>query len=183
MEFSYRQNIAQNVGEIREELNSFWGIFICNVEISLQTIIFILGFRLACGLAKIRKFTKIGRLFFDELLRKWLNLILMSLLVYSFCTIFINKPLSLLWYQTNGKDCPNYIWQIWFVFRNLELDCKVCLPWFTLLEADLLLTLLTAPLIVLFRTSKKIGYFLIVVLIGGSIFVSSAILKDEAIIF
>ena len=92
-----------------------------------------MGWRVVAAVAKVRKFTKIGRIFFDVLFRKWINLILMSLLVYSFSTLLINKPLSLLWLQTNGKDCPNYIWQIWFVFRNLSLDCKICLPWFTLL--------------------------------------------------
>lgn len=156
---------------------------ICNVEIALQTVIFVLGFKLAYGMAKIRKFTKIGRIFFDLLLRKWLNLILISLLVYSFLNQTVSRPLSLLWSQTNGKDCPYYIWQIWFVFRNLQLDCKVCLPWFTLLEADLLFTLLSAPLIILFRTSKKIGYALCVLLVLGSIMVSGAILKNEMIIF
>lgn len=177
VQFSYRQNIAQNVGEIWGELDSAWGVFVCNVQISLQTIIFILGFKLASGVSKLKKYTKIGRFFFDELFRKWLNLILISLLVYSFCTKLINKPLSLLWFQNNGQDCSNYIWQIWFVFRNLLLDCKICLPWFTLLQTDLLLTLLALPLVLLFRMSKKIGYFLILVLISGSVYVSSAILS------
>lgn len=107
----------------------------------------------------------------------------MSLLIYSFLTICTNQPLIKLWHLNNGKDCPNYIWQIWFLFRNLQLDCKICLPWFTLLEADLLFTILSAPLLLIFRTNKKLGYFLSFLLLVTSILISMQILKNEGIIY
>lgn len=119
VEYSFRQNIAQNTSQLYQILDSYWGVFICNTEIALQTIIFIQGFRLAYGMAQIKKIRNIGRSFFDIIFRKWLILILMSLLVYSFSSYLISQPLSLLWNFKNGKDCSNYIWQIWFLFRNL----------------------------------------------------------------
>jgi hypothetical protein len=90
----------------------------------------------------------------------------------------ISEPLSKVWRDNNGKDCPLYIWQTWFLFRNLLLDCKICLPWFTLLEADLLFTILSAPFIVIFKVSKKMGYFLIFMLMLTSVLISYAILKN-----
>lgn len=129
---------------------------------------FILGFRLPYYFIKVRKFTKIGRIFFDIVLKKWLNLIFLSILVYCLLTLCTSQPLVKLWHLNNGKDCPNYIWQIWFLFRNLQLDCKICLPWFTLLEADLLFTFLSAPLILVLRTHKKIGYCLTILLLAAS---------------
>lgn len=138
---------------------------------------------MADKLDKIRRFTKIGRIYFAEIMLKWINLILMSLLVYAFCSFMVHPPLSKIWKDNNAKDCGNYIWQTWFSLRNLQLDCKVCLPWFTLMEADLLLTLLSLPLVLIFRTTKKLGYFLYLILMGVSIFISYSILKNEAIIF
>lgn len=137
-----------------------------------------MGYRLAYSLFKIKKFVKIGRFFFDILIKKWVNLILMSLLVYAFCSLCISQPLVKIWNIKNAIDCKNYIWQIWFMFRNLQLDSKICLPWFSLLEVDLLFTLLSAPLIIIFRTSKRLGYFLLIILITVSLFISYEILKN-----
>ena len=69
-EFSYRQTIAENENHSAANiLNSFWGLFVCNTEIALDTIIFILGVRLAYGVYKIKTFTAIGRFFFDQLIQ------------------------------------------------------------------------------------------------------------------
>lgn len=119
VQYSFRQNISQNTSQLYQILDSYWGVLICNTQIALQTIIFIQGFRLAYGMSEIKKIRNIGRSFFDIIFRKWLILILMSLLVYSFSSYFISQPLSELWNFKNGKDCSNYIWQIWFLFRNL----------------------------------------------------------------
>jgi len=39
---------------------------------------------------KLKKIVKIGRLFFDVIMKKWINLILMSLLVYSLSSVCIS---------------------------------------------------------------------------------------------
>ena len=109
-EFSYRQTIAENENHSAANiLNSFWGLFVCNTGIALDTIIFILGVRLAYGVYKIKTFTAIGRFFFDQLIQKWLLFILMTLLIYSFLA-FTQQPLSKIWELNYGKDCPGYMW-------------------------------------------------------------------------
>ena len=81
-EFSYRQSISENQNDTAPALlNSFQGIFICNTEIALQTIMFVLGLRLAYGAYRIKTFRAIGRYFFDQLLKKWVLLLLMTLLL------------------------------------------------------------------------------------------------------
>ena len=144
---------------------------------------FVLGLRLAYGAYKIKTFRGIGRYFFDQLLKKWVLLILMSLLIYAFLTLLTNEPLSKIWSLNNGKDCPKYMWQMWFLFRNLQLDCRACLPWLSLIEAELLFTLLAAPFIIIFRVSKKLGYHLLALVVATSIVVPFAILDKENIIY
>jgi hypothetical protein len=90
--------------------------------------------KLAYGVYKLKSFHQIGRYFFDQLLKKWAFMLLMSLTVYAILS-YIDDPLSTIWKNNNGKDCPNAMWQIWFAVRNLQLDCKVCLPWFWLLQS------------------------------------------------
>lgn len=75
------------------------------------------------------------------------------------------------------------MWQMWFLFRNLQMDCKVCLPWFWLLQADLLLTIFSTPFIIIYRSKKPLGYLLLTLLILTSLVVSYAILDDEGIVF
>ena len=109
-EFSYRQTIAENENHAAAAiLNSFWGIFVCNTEITLDIIIFILGLKLAYGVSHIKRFKAIGRYFFDELIKKWLLLIILSLFIYSFMT-FTQNPLSKVWELNFTQDCPNYMW-------------------------------------------------------------------------
>lgn len=183
LEFSYRQSISENQNDTAPELlNSFMGVTVCNVEIALHMIMFILGLRLAYGAYKIKTFRGIGRFFFDQLLKKWVLLILMSFFIYSALTILTNEPLSKVWSLNNGQDCPSYMWQMWFLFRNLQLDCRVCLPWLSLLSSEILFTLLAAPFLIVFRVSKKLGYSLLGMVLLTSIFASYAIL-DSANIF
>lgn len=144
---------------------------------------FVLGLRLAYGAYKIKTFTSIGRYFFDQLLKKWALLIIMSMLIYSSLSFFVSDPLSRIWNINNGQDCPNYMWQMWFLFRNLQLDCRVCLPWLSLISSELLFIILAAPFIIIFRVSKKLGYSLLALVIATSIVVSFAILDSENIFF
>jgi hypothetical protein len=92
----------------------------------------ILGIKLSYAVYKLTSFHQIGRFFFDQLLKKWVILILFSMTVYIIMAM-IDDPLSRVWKNNYGQDCPSVMWQIWFVFRNLQLDCKVCLQWFWLL--------------------------------------------------
>jgi hypothetical protein len=57
----------------------------------------------------------------------------MSLLVYSYIKMFTAEPLNKLWDLNNGQDCPGYMWQIWFLFRYMQIDCRACLPWLSLI--------------------------------------------------
>lgn len=143
---------------------------------------FVLGMRLAYGMYKVSTFSGIGRYFFDELIRKWLNLILLSLVVY-FCLYLTQQPLSMIWRLNYGEDCPQYMWEIWFLFRNLQLDNKICLPWLNLLSSEILFTILAAPFIIIHRTSKKLSIFLFSLIVFTSVIISYSILDSEKIIF
>lgn len=164
-------------------LNSFWGVLACNTEIALHTIVFILGLRLAYGMYKIDTFKGILRFYFDQLLKKWVLLVLMTFLIYSFVVTFTSEPLNKVWNLNNGADCPGYMWQIWFLFRNMQLDCKTCLPWMSLIASEIFFTILAAPFLIVFRTSKKLGYALFSGLIFLSMIISIAILDSENISF
>ena len=128
-------------------------------------------------MSHIKSFKAIGRYFFDELIKKWLFLIILSLFIYSFMA-FTQNPLSRVWELNYGQDCPNYMWQIWFLFRNLQLDCKACLPWLSLLSSEILFTILAAPFIIIYRVRKSLAHALFGVIIFISIMVSYAILED-----
>jgi hypothetical protein len=75
------------------------------------------------------------------------------------------------------------MYQIWFVFRNLQLDCKACLQWFWILEVDILLTIIAAPFFIIFRTKRALGYGLFTLIIFTSLIIAYAILKDQGILF
>lgn len=72
---------------------------------------------------------------------------------------------------------------MWFLFRNLQLDCKACLPWLSLLESEILFTILAAPFIIFYRVNKKLGHALFGLIIFISMLISYAILDDEKILF
>ena len=75
------------------------------------------------------------------------------------------------------------MYQIWFVFRNLQLDCKVCLQWFWIMEVDILLTILAAPLFIVYRTKRILGYSIFTMDIVISMIASYAILESQNILF
>lgn len=164
-------------------MNSFWGVLACNTEIALHTIMFILGLRLAYGIYKIDTLKGILRYYFDNVLRKWVLLVLMTLLVYAFIEAFTSDPLHKIWNLNNGIDCPGYMWQIWFLFRNMQVDCRACLPWMSLLSAEIFFTLVATPLVLIFRTSKKLGYGLFTLIIFLSMIASVAILDSHSITY
>jgi len=70
------------------------------------------------------------------------------------------------------------MYQMWFVFRSLILDCKVCLQWFWILEVDILLTILAAPFFIIYRTKKWIGYSLFTLSMVISIIFAFAVLES-----
>ena len=96
---------------------------------------------------------------------------------------FTQNPLSKVWELNYAQDCGNYMWEMWFLFRNLQLDCKACLPWLSLLSSEILFTILAAPFILIYRVNKKLGHALFGLIIFTSIMISYAILSDEKIIF
>ena len=69
------------------------------------------------------------------------------------------------------------------VFRNLQLDCKVCLQWFWIMEVDILLTILAAPLFIVYRTKRILGYSIFTMAIVISMIASYAILESQNILF
>ena len=95
-------------------------------------IMFILGMKLAYGVYKFTTFHEIGRFFFDQLLKKWVFLLLITISIYGFMS-YTDKPISKYWDINYGADCPKTMWETWFLFRHLQLDKKVCLPWLWIL--------------------------------------------------
>lgn len=93
---------------------------------------FVLGAKLAHSLFRLNSFHEIGRYFFDQLLTKWLVLVLTSMAAYLLLSL-TDEPLNQIWKNKYGADCPAVMYQIWFLFRNLQLDCKVCMQWFWVL--------------------------------------------------
>lgn len=181
-EFSYRQTIAANEIKSMKWFDSFGGVLFCNIEIAFSVIVFILGAKLAHSLFKLNSFHEIGRYFFDQLLMKWLILVLTSMAAYVFLSM-TDQPLNQLWKSKFGADCPSVMYQIWFVFRNLQLDCKVCLQWFWIMEVDILLTILAAPLFIVYRTKRILGYSIFTMAIVISMIASYAILESQNILF
>lgn len=145
-------------------------------------LVYILGLKLAYSVYKQRSFHQMGRFFFDELLNKWVLLVLLTMFVYGIMGL-IDQPLSKIWSINYGQDCPTVMWQMWFLFRNLQMDCKVCLPWFWLLQSELLLTIFAAPFIIIFRIHKILGYGLLMLIIFASTIVGYAILDNQGVIF
>ena len=154
----------------------------CNIEIAFNVIVFVLGVKLAFSLFKLSSFHEIGRYFFDQLLMKWAILVLTSMAAYVFLSM-TDEPLNQLWKNKFGADCPAVMYQIWFVFRSLILDCKVCMQWFWIMEVDILLTIIAAPLFIIYRTKRWLGYALFGTLAVISLLVSYAILDSQSILF
>lgn len=82
-------------------LDSVLGLFIGNIEIALSTIMFILGLKLSYSVYKSTSFHQIGRFLFDAILKKWVGLILLSLLVYVVMS-WLSPPLDKIWKINNG---------------------------------------------------------------------------------
>lgn len=57
------------------------------------------------------------------------------------------------------------------------------MPWLWILEADIFLTLISAPFVVIFRLKKNLGYALMLIVCFISMTISYAILDDQGIIF
>ena len=110
-------------------------------------------------------------------------LFLMSLLIYTFVILFTGEPLNTIWKINVGGDCPDYIYQLWFLFRNMITDTKACLPWMSLIAAELFFILLAGPLILIYRSNKKIGYTLFSLIIINSMFISIAVLDSKKVIY
>lgn len=92
-------------------LNSFLGIFITNTEIAFSFILFIIGMKLAYGIYKFTTFHEIGRYFFDQLLKKWIFFVIVSLATYGLLTWMTDRPLSKFMDINFMQDCPAYMWQ------------------------------------------------------------------------
>lgn len=107
----------------------------------------------------------------------------MTLLIYAYIITFTSEPLNKVWNLNNGEDCPKYMWQIWFLFRNMQLDCKKCLPWMSIFSAELFFILVSAPFLLIFKTSKKLGYGLFALIIANSMLDSYAILDSHKVIY
>lgn len=144
---------------------------------------FVLGLRFAYGIYKANSLKQIFRFYFDQLLKKWALLLLMSLFVYAWMESFVDQPLHRLWNINYGRDCPAYMWQIWFLFRNMQTDCKRCLPWLSVFSAEIFFMLASAPILLVHKTFKKLGYTLFSLVIFLSIICSYAILDSEKIVY
>lgn len=81
-----------------------------NTDMAFSLIMFILGMRLAYGVYKFVTFHEIGRYFFDQLLKKWVFLLIITLGTYGMM-YYTDAPLSKYWSINFGQDCPKYMWQ------------------------------------------------------------------------
>ena len=131
---------------------------------------------------KLSTFHEIGRFFFDQLLVKWVVLLLTSMGAYALLTL-TDEPLDQVWQKSYGADCSSVMYQMWFLFRTLQLDCKVCLQWFWVLEVDILLSIVAAPFFIIYRTNRTIGSVLMGMVVLTSAIVSVAILDSQGILF
>lgn len=68
------------------------------------------------------------------------------------------------------------MYQMWLLFRTFTMDCKVCLQWFWIVEVDILLSLLAAPLYIVYRTKKTLGSALFLISIFISLIFSYGVL-------
>ncbi len=143
---------------------------------------FIFGMKLAYGVYKFTSFHEIGRYFFDQLLKKWVFFFIISISIYGVMS-YTDEPLSKYWMINFGQDCPKYMWEEWFLFRHFQLDGRVCLPWLWIPQAEMFLTLLAAPFIIIFRIKKNLGYMLMGLVCFISMIISFAILSDQGVIF
>jgi hypothetical protein len=182
MECSFRQTIAANEPKALRWFNSFAGVLFCNVELVFSVVVFVLGTKLAGAVFKLGSFRELGRYFFDELLTKWAVLVLVSMAAY-FCFSLTDEPLNQLWRSSSFADCSPDIYQVWFVFRSLQFDGRSCMPWLWVMESDIFLTLLAAPLFIIYRTRKSLGHALFALVITISIVVGFAVLDSENVVF
>lgn len=181
-EFSYRQTIAANQVSSLKWFNSLGGLLSCNIEIAFSVVVFVLGAKLAFSLYRLNSFHEIGRFFFDQLFTKWLTLLLASMAAYALLSL-TDEPLNQLWKNNLGADCGATMHQMWFLFRNLAMDCRVCLQWFWILEVDVLLTILAAPLFIVYRTKKWLGYALLLAAVAASALFSYGLLYSQNVLF
>lgn len=100
---------------------------------------------------------------------------------FFFC--LTDEPLNQLWRTSSAADCSSLIYQVWFVFRSLQFDGKTCMPWFWVMETDIFLTLLAAPLFIIYRTKKSLGYTLFGLVMAISIVVGFAVLDSQNVLF
>jgi hypothetical protein len=140
---------------------------------------FVFGLRLAYTTYKIHSFRRMLRFLFDQVLKKWLLIIFITLFIYSVFDSFADQPLFKIWEINNSKDCTASIWKIWFLFSNMPSNCQICLPWMSIFTSEIVFTILAIPFLLIFKTSKKIGYGLFILLIINSMIISSAILSNR----
>ncbi len=142
-----------------------------------------MGLRLAYSAYKIDTFKGLVRFYFDQAIKRWIVLFLMTLLIYSFVIVFTSEPLNTVWKINVGGDCPGYIYQLWFLFRNMITDTKACLPWMSLIAAELFFLILAGPFLLIFRSNKKLGYGLIGLIILNSMLISVAVLDSKKVLY
>jgi hypothetical protein len=106
---------------------------------------------------------------------KWLGLVL-SIMVAFILLSATDEPLNQIWKNYYGADCSSVMYQMWLLFRTFIMDCKVCLQWFWILEVDILLTILAAPLYIVYRTKKWLGSVLFMLCAFISLVLSYGIL-------
>lgn len=75
------------------------------------------------------------------------------------------------------------MWQIWFLFRFMLNDCKRCLPWMSLIASEIFFIIIAAPILLIFRTFKKLGYGLFGLIILLSMVTSYSILDSSGVVY
>jgi hypothetical protein len=144
---------------------------------------FVFGVRLAYTTYKITTIKKMLRFLFDQVLKKWFTLILITLLIYTSLETFVKQPLSKLWDINNGKDCPTSLWKIWFLYNNMLTNCKICLPWLSIFSSEICFILLSLPFLLVYKIKKVIGYGIFSLITFTSMILSSLILKKNGTIY
>lgn len=65
----------------------------------------------------------------------------------------------------------------------MQLDCKKCLPWMSIFSSEIFFILVSAPFLLIFKSTKKLGYALFSLIIINSMIDSYAILDSHNVIY
>jgi hypothetical protein len=78
-------------------------------------LFWIFGITAAYSLYKIESFMEMFKVLFGKILKIIPLLFLFTLIAYALTEALISVPLNRIWEQTNTLNCPQIMWQKWFL--------------------------------------------------------------------